>query len=406
MNSISKNEKIFLFIIFFGLFFFPHAIRMQIFHSISQRSYLWNINFISDIGIIMLYLYNAKNSVNFSSVFKPQWHYIIPAIALIPLFVSMKTNQYSFGYFVVYVLCCVLPLSVLFYTIKSDTKDHIIAFLLRIYNAIIIILVITALMDSIFDNIVIKHLADFFTIDHNFNEFAYAAVGDTERNRFYSIYGHPLENATLFNMFFILNYTYNKASANSLLPMRLCPIITFLGISCCDSKGGLIIFLGLMLIAYYNNIKLLASVAIMIIIVVCSGLLDDLIVRLTTQEISNGRFSGLSSLLQSTETPLRFFVGYGDISKYGPYSPVFEFSGIVMAFNYGILFSILILGTIFVFCSHKFLSAKKYQAFLFWLLFFAEINTYNFMAHTLDSSLIYCFLTMLLINLSITSQSN
>lgn len=406
MNSSFKKEKLALFIIFIGLFLFPHALRMQIFHSISQRSYLCNINYIALIGIIILYVNKAREEFPRISNITHYWYYAIPITALIPLFISMNTNGYSLGYFVVYVLCCVLPIYVLFYNVKTNNKKHIIGFLLTLYNIIIIILVITALIDVLFDRIVIRHLATFFTIDTDFYWYAYLPPSDIDAMRFFSVYGAPLENASLFNMFYILNHTYGKTYNKPLLPTWLCSTITLLGISCCNSKGGLIIFLALVLVAYYNNIKLLVTAGVTVLIVLCSGLLDNLIVRLTTQNFSNGRFSGLWALLQNAETPLRFFKGYGDISKYGPYSPVFEFSGIVMAFNYGILFSVLILGTIFVFCSYTLLSAKKYQAFIFWFLFFLEINTYNFMAYTVDSSLIYCFLTMLLINLAVSKQTD
>lgn len=395
-------EKISFFIIFAGLFLLPHSLRMQIIHSVTLRTYLWNINFVAYFGIISLYFWCIKNGAFSLADLKKKWYYVLPCCALIPLLFSMLSYGRSFGFFAVYVLCCVFPLYLLFYEIKSDEKS-IIRFLLTMFNIIVIILAVTALMDSLFDKVVIRHLAEFFTIDGNFHTFALAE--NSETNRFYSVYGHALENATFFNMFFVLNYTYNKKMDEPLLPIWLCTIVSFLGIACCGSKGGLLIFLALILVAYYNNMKLLISVVALIAVVYLSGFMDNLIFRFATQNFSNGRFRGLIGLLQSAETPLRWWTGYGDISEYGPYSPVFELPSIVMAFNYGIVFAVIILGTMFFYCCYKLLASGNYQILLFWILFFMEINTYNFMANTVDSSMIYCFLTMLLINIS-TIESN
>lgn len=392
-------EKISLFIIFAGLFLFPHSLRMQIIHSVTLRTYLWNINFVTYLGVILLYYFHLKSSALSWNSLNGKWYYVLPVCSLIPLLASINAYDRGLGYFIVYTLCCVFPLYLLFYEIKDD-KNSIIRFLLKIFNIIIILLVISALLDSLFDKMVIRHLAEFFTIDGNFHAFAYASADNTEANRFYSIYGHPLENATFFNMFFILNYSFNKKMGEPLLPTWLCMIISFLGIACCGSKGGLLIFLALIFVAYYNNMKLLIAAAILVVVVFATGLMDNLILRLTTQNFSNGRFQGLSNLLHNTETPLLWWIGYGDVSEYGPYSPVFEFPSVVMAFNYGIIFAVIVLGTMFFYCCYRFLANKNYQALLFWILFFMEINTYNFMAYTLDSNMIYCFFMMLLINIS------
>jgi len=385
------------FICFFSLFIFCYNIRQQLVSTFSQRTFLWGINYLAYIGFFLIFIATKRNYDKSDIIFRS-----FPLISLIfplPMYLS---GFRTFGFYIMYCLCCVFSLYFIMLEFSPEIRPIILRYFIISFNILILILVAWACIDNIFGQPILKWLSNYMTYNGNFEYFAYPT--DTENDRFFSFFGHPLRNATLFNAYYIINILYNEHH-KPIMPSWLCCILTFLALACCGSKTGLFVVVAITIVSFYKSKKLLIPIGILFIAIACSGLMNNLIIRLISTPLTTGRFSALKMLFEDTEHPLRFLSGYHSVDFATCPFAAFEFPAIMFSFEHGILFSILILGTILSYVFYKLYKIKHIKAFILWLLLYGEVNTYPDMAQDLDGSLIFCFLTMIILNICYDNTS-
>lgn len=412
MNNLTQHSKklynpnnayaIYVYIMAFGLFATPYLLRQQIITSFSNRTFLWGINYIS---LFALFLFISQNILHK----KFNIWYLFPALSLIALLPTQFAHPISWGGIFLFSCCCIFPQYILFSDFSVPGKEYCIKRFLVFFDCIIFILFITALIDKVADRCIIKQLASFLTCDEGVSQFAY--LNDSEHKRFFSILGHPLTNAFLFNAFYALNILYNKYHKN-LLPNYIWTIITLLSLICCGGKTGITVGLIITIFTYYRKWQFYVLVAVSIPIVYISGILDNLIYRFTKLPLTTGRASGLKSLLADERISFRIFQGYGSLlgSKYK--SPEFDFLHVASEFplidhslHYGILFALLLLLPPFIYVTIRLWKEKRFTDWFFWCLLYAEVNTYNGFSSRLDVSFIFYFLSFILINIAPSSDA-
>lgn len=395
-KNVSKNisnslQIIGFFICFFSLFIFTYSIRRQIVSFFSQRTFLWGINYCAYIGFFLIFIAAKKKFTKENIIF-----YILPVISLFfPMQLAFNGFK-SLGFYIMYSFCCAFSLYFIMLEFSPEIRPIILRYFIICFSFIMTILLIWALIDHTFGQPILKWLTNYMTSDSLFVTFAYPT--STESNRFYSFFGQPIRNATLFNSFYVINILYNEKH-KPVIPSWLCCIMVFLAIACCGSKTGLFVCIAITVISFYRNIKLLFLVIIVFIAIAFSGTMDNLILRLTSQPLSTGRWYSLKILFADSNHPFHLFHGYGSVDISNAPFAAFEFPFTMFSFEFGVLFAILILGTLLIYVSYHLLKQHHMKALFLWLLLFGEVNTYPSIAQDEDHSLIFCFLTMIILNI-------
>lgn len=398
-----NNYNIYVYIMAFGLFITPYLLRQQIITSFSNRTFLWGINFIALSALFLLVLQNLLcKKINI-------W-YLFPAFSLIALLPTQFAHPISWGGVFLFACCCIFPQYILFSDFSSPNKDLCMRHFLIFFDFIIIMLFITALIDKISDRYIIKQLASFLSCDESIAGFAY--LEDSEHNRFFSILGHPLTNAFLFNTFYILNTLYNKYHKR-LLPNFMCAGISLLALICCGSKTGITVGLLITISIFFRKWQFYALAAISIPVVYLSGILDNLIYRFTKLPLTTGRVSSLKLLFTDKRISFHLLQGYGSLlgtkyksSEFDFISIASEFPLVDHALHFGLLFALLLLLPPFVYMTIRLRKEKRYIDWFFWCLLYAEVNTYNGFSSRLDVSFIFYFLSFILLNMTSPDESN
>lgn len=411
MNKIKKlftfmrnpgSKCIYVYIMAFGLFITPYLLRQQIISQFSPRTFLWGINFIS---LFALFLFVFQNVLTL----KINIWYFTPVLAIIALLPTQLSFPISWGVMFLFCCCCIFPQYIIFSDFSAPNKERCIRHFLIVFNCIIFLLFITALIDKITDRFVIKQLAAFLTCDEGVAGFAY--LDDSEHNRFFSILGHPLTNAFLFNFCYVLNILYNKYR-KTLLPNYVLAVITLFSLICCGGKTGITVGIIITVLTFYKKWQFYVLAALAVPISYISGILDNLIYRFTKLSLTTGRATAVQLLYQDERISLPLFIGYGSRMDTEYAGTPFWFVGLASEFplidhtlHYGLLFALLLLLPPFIYVTIRLWKQKRFMAWFFWCLLYAEVNCYNGFSSCLDVSFIFYFLTFILLNITFASDS-
>lgn len=395
--SSDITYNIYVYIMAFGLFITPYLLRQQIITSFTNRTFLWGINYIALSALFLFVLQNILHKrINI-------W-YLFPALSLISLLPTQFAYPISWGGIFLFACCCIFPQYILFSDFSVPNKNLCIQRILIFFDSIILLLFITALIDKLADRFIVKQLASFFTCDEGVSLFAYR--NDSEFNRFFSILGHPLTNAFLFNAFYVLNILYNKYH-KKMLPDYICAGISLLSLICCGGKTGITVGLIITLFIFFRKWQLYAIAAIFIPIAYICGILDNLIYRFTKIPLTTGRVTALQLLFQDERISFHLFNGYGSLlgtqykgSDFEFISIAGEFPLIEHALHYGIFFALVLLLPPFIYVTIRLWNEKRFLDWFFWCLLYAEVNTYNGIACCLDVSFIFYLLSFILLNIT------
>ncbi len=396
-RNSDADSAIYIYWMAFGLFITPYLLRQQIVTSFTNRTFLWGINY---IALLALFLFVFRNILNRQSSI---W-YFFPALSLITLLPTQFIYPISWGGVFLFACCCILPQYILFSPFSSLKKEHCIRHFLVFFDCIILLLFITALIDKIADRFFIKLLASFLSCDAGVAGFAY--LEDSEHIRFFSILGHPLTNAFLFNFCYSINILYNKYHKR-LLPNCICAVFSLLSLICCGGKTGITVGIIITILTFYRKWQFYALAVISLPIIFISGILDNLIYRFTQIPLTTGRAAALQLLLTDERISFHFFNGYGSLMGSEYKTPEFSFIGIAGEFSfiehslhYGILFTLILLLTPFIYMTIHLWKARRFIDWFFWCLLYAEVNSYNGFSSCLDVSFIFYFLSFILLNIT------
>ncbi|WP_154991605.1 hypothetical protein [Priestia megaterium] len=326
-------------------------------------------------------------------------------------FISFYYSNQSISTYIMLIANLLLPLYLFSIKINGNQALSILKGFTRIFNILIIVLIMTAILDYISNSAIqllmaktifsSSEMGKLINLEHSWGIY-----------RFYSFLGHPLQNARYFLIFFIVNNIYAKYD-KFLMKSYLISLITMLGLILCGSKTSIII--GLVLIVFFSNIKrykFLYTILIVLAIVVLINtplFQENLKLRfldsMHSGDLTTGR-SGLVDLLKTSGIQPNWLLGGGpDYSREVALSlngkiNNFEYPFIMLPFDYGIVGTAIIYILIFLKPLLKFLQNKQFYIFVCFLAITLNVNTNNGIANLgADYFAQLCFIIFIMINL-------
>ncbi|MGG3445507.1 hypothetical protein CN327_08350 [Bacillus cereus] len=307
-----------------------------------------------------------------------------------------------------------IPLLLVGIKIKYEQALEALKVFLRIFNFFIILLFLSGIIDVLTKSGIQLALAatvfkgkelDLLIIKENLSGIY----------RFYSFAGHPLTNAKYFLIFYIMNKVYAK-KVGYLMNRYLITLITMVGLVLCGSKTALVLFV--ILLIFYSDVKkhkflYYIGIASLLLVIYNSDLFEDnlkqrFVEGFTSGNISSGRNDLLELLVNSSSAELPgFFYGGGANSsremalELGGGASNFEYPLIMLAYDYGILGTLIIYICIFFYPIYVFWRNKDFYIMVNFIFLTLMINSNNSIANlSSDYMAQHCFLILLLINIS------
>lgn len=376
-----KNNKIdkIIVIIVVALFLVPVFVREMFLSSFYQ------INFLAFIGCLISLYYNISGSK--IRVSKPYLVTLWIIMFVILIISEMHAGRTIKGFVRVFGGLLV-PLILLYY--KPRNLDKTLRFIIKGFNIACFIIVIIGIVDMRLDKNIVS---SYFLLADDFNYYSMSIKG----NRLYSFLGHPLYNAQIFLSTFGLNYAYNDLILHNHKNDKWIIIILFIGIAMTASKSAIVIYLALLCILYIKNLKYIIFVFTSAIFSYRLGIFDLVISRFSGS-LSTGRNELWGELQGYNIDFFNFFVGHGSDSKYSfAYidewaRAAFEYPVRLFALEFGILFTIIIMITLFAIPIYELLKRKQ-KYFCLLIIFVAvslHVNIYNGIGTYMDQMYMFC----------------
>lgn len=229
--------------------------------------------------------------------------------------------------------------------------------------------------------------------------------------RLYSLIGHPLVTAWYLLIFYMLNVLYNRYY-KPLLNDYFVIIVTFIGLLLCGSRTALIVAL-LMLIFLNNSKNKLGFISFVTVMgaglfstsLFKENLLQRFILHYEAGDVSQGRNQAFYNVLHGFAQAPAWFTGGGLDSSYEitmkwGFIKSFEYPIIMLAYDLGIVTTFLIYVAILLVPIYVFLKNRSYRILAFFLLMSIYINGFTSLADYTDYMGQFCFVAMILINMS------
>ena len=367
-----------LVLIFVGLILLPIHLRRPFLRLIEQLKPYSLTNFACVLAALIL-LITKRDYTKAEFALCGLW-----LLLLIPL--SLSCREQPLYKPVTAALNCWFPAFLIIQRINAENREKTIRIVLRVFDLFVAVLFCIGLYEKMNGHILFRTMEEWLRVNGlKSNEYTlFVSMLDSGIKRFFSFWGHPLTNAVLFNACFILNDIYHR-SINKRYPKILFFVIAIIGdaVLSVGKTAVVVCALYFVLINWKQKrwfiVYILGAAAAYF-----SGLLNNLIDRFTNTSITSGRVDRLIEYFSGDLYPLRFFTGYGYGTTYlkemKHLSPAFEFPVLMFALDYGILFSILFVGSIFLYYSYHFLKRKQYMSWIGISLLFAQLHTYNGMS--------------------------
>lgn len=393
-NSIMANRKylqiLSMLLLGIGIFLLPIYLRAPMLKGMIG---VWRyVNVFALVAIVIL-VSMRKQLTNKEKMMIALW--VFATILMI------CSNEKSKTYVTMTVMVQIIaPLLLLLCRLDKKYAESIIKWTLCVFNVFIIGLVLLAVFERFTGYSVLLFVAD--KIDsHDISVIATMAVTE---NRFGSIWGHALTNAFLFNAFYVLNDSYYRVK-HVKYPRLLFLAVAMVGVLLTASKTAIVVLGVYFLLTNYKDKKVMITCVIGIVVVFATGLFDVVIERFASGPLTTGRMGALQTYIDSDVNPLMLWTGYGSSTAFDAdmemFKAAFEFPILMFALDYGILFSVIYIFSIYGYVSYQLIKRKQYALWIGFSGLYAELNTYNGMSiRSHDICYIMCMVSMLLINIS------
>ena len=302
---------------------------------------------------------------------------------------------------VLFVANCMLPVLLILVQLSQKQLQRIMKHFLCVFNVFIVLLLVMALVEKFSGNVILQTVNQLIP-SKEYTSYLYYMEVDVWR--FYSLWGHALSNASLFNIFFVVNDLYHKVYEQK-YPKIVYFAVALLGVLLCSSKTAIIILFGYFLFSSWKNRKLMFGCTAVVIAFLLGGGFKIILQRFMNTSLTTGRFDTFGLYLQSGLKPIRFFCGYGTGTTYSKlmynYRAGFEFPLLMEALDYGVLFAILWLVGLYIYVSYRILQQRQYMVWLGFSVIYAQYNTYNGLALSNQDNFTWlCVISVILINLA------
>lgn len=391
-----KRREIFsLVLLLYGIFITPLLIRQGLWGNSFFNEYVnYHINILSALGIMGLAFSirwkETKNIVCAISI----------AILSILFYITQK-NAWSIAgeaYF-----CCIFPLLLMMVKMQEDSAEQYIRIIANIYNCVIVLVLVCALIDYFSDRWLLRQLSAWVGENAMLKYYTFGELSDNRRMT--SIYGFPLSNGVLFTTFYAVNAMLKKYLKKG-MPMIVVTIMAIIGVAMTQSKTSLVVLLCLILCTNITNIKMMVVSAVVVLTGFYTGIFDNLLNRFTSYTLTTGRNEVLQKVLSDGKYPFQFLKGYGFLSVYEYNMEVpgvkaaFEYPLLMFSLDFGILFGIIIILLILLYPTYVLWKHKHYFMMVCLWGLFLQVNTFNGISLNCDQMLFYCFTVFLILNLS------
>ena len=277
-----------------------------------------------------------------------------------------------------------LPLYLVFQRMPRATRKRLVHGFLIAFNIFIIILLVYGLYERMTGGKLMAAAINWFELHGGKpSELRFYQRFTTEGGRMCSFWGHALTNGVLFNVFFILNDIYHRSTATR-YPKMVYFMISLAGVLLVASKVAIIVSCLYLIISNWKQKKWLIVYAAAFCVMYFLGFFQKIIRRFTTGPITTGRVGAMKAYFAGDLFPLKILTGYGTGTTYGKQmyhlKAAFEPPLLMYSLDYGIIFAVLFLFSIYAYVSWYFLSRRQIASWLGISLYFAQINTYNAMS--------------------------
>lgn len=311
----------------------------------------------------------------------------------------------------------IVPLTLGCINLEMSKEDAIVIVkrFLKIFNVLVYFVFFLMMIDLVSHNSILTILGN---ISDDYLEFALKAEEEVLRQS--SLFGHQLGTKTIFLVFFSLNELFEKIEQRNKWSRWINLIIALVAIVLTGSKSGFVIFAVLLIYFYLDLKKPISIIGVSLIVVAAyfGGMMDALLERFQTTDLTTGRVTGWNNIQDSLQKPQLFF-GEGQglftrlelTNKEQEVQAAFELPVLGYLYQFGFLFTFLLLFILFGRLLILFLGKNGRVFFIPYLMMILDMNGYNqllfnpdFVGVVMMINLVYVLL--LLINKSKVTEKN
>ena len=278
--------------------------------------------------------------------------------------------------------------------------------MLKIMNYLLIVIIIIGCIDYISNFKIQQILIKYFFLEGYFTE-------DIARNmngfyRYYSIWGHPLRLGGMILNIFALNIVCIRYYGK-IININFLAIICLIGASLVNSKTTIVGLVGLTLLMSFREkkgtlIKLLISLVILFIIFNTDFFRETIINRFINTDLTTGRNEIVKYMIDGyVEKPKWIGEGRGysyyitGLTGLGALS--FEYPPIMFSYDYGIVATIFIYISIFIYPVVRMIKSKQWLVLCCYGIVFLQYNTHAGIVVKEDAMIQLVFFTYLILNM-------
>lgn len=390
-NEIQVNKKCIIFLLI-SIFVFSQELRVGIIQ-----------NKISGINILALISLGILVIKNFRKINKQKL--VLLYLTIIVYICTSMMYEHKITTIINCILILIIPLILVIVEVSNETIQYAFKITIIILNLIILIITIIGILEIIFGINVNLFISNFMS--EKTREQIIGNSMSIQGKRLYSFMGHPLFNAELYFMFFILNNLYNKYIKKQQFSLWIL-VVTVVGIAFTGSKTGIILLCVsiIFLFEYNTKFKKLSIIICGLVIVLESGLFNTVISRFNSGSLTTGRSEMWTEIQALNLYPIKFFTGYGlgftfIFNSYLPMaSAAYEYPIRMFSLEIGMLMTGMIYIFLFVIPTLVLIRRKHIYIYICYLIVFLDVNTFNGLSTSGDKMLIFCFFIFLILNLS------
>lgn len=382
---------------FLGTVLTPVQVRSSVLHKLfPSGGYLCYLNFPCTLALLLSFIRLKRWE-------KADW--AVFAAWLLSLVLMLVSNRGLEATRYITIPCQnLLPVYFILFRMNRDTRQGSVRLFMILFNSFILVLLAFAVEEKITGGAVMNAFTEWLVSHGMYASEFQRMAGET---RTYTFWGHPLTNTLLFNGFLALNIAWYRSRGKKIYALMYVPAAAA-GVLLGGSKMGIVVFLLLVAVLCWEHKKWFLACIPVLAVLYFAGALNTIIGRFTGTTLTTDRAEGLARYFDVwyQAWPFRWLAGYGSGVALDPNHPLydcrqgFEFSLLMFAIDYGIVFALLVMIGSWGYITWRCLRKKQWTVWLCWSLVFAELNTYNgFALRNQDVFIIGCFLAMVMLNM-------
>jgi hypothetical protein len=376
-----NKVQFFLFLMFFGVDFFPITVRKAI-----SSTVLGQINVVSCCGLIgLLYIslqgrnaYIRKSILSvlvLTVLFFGVLDYILQGLGM----ASFAANGSFF----------LLPFLLLLIDFRDeDTKKTAVLMWYRFLSIAAHIICFTMLIDLFFDGDASEILYSIFPLD--------SLLQSINEGRSISYYGHPLTSKTIAIIYYLVSNAVDESGLKKVNKMW-CTFVCLVCVLMSGSKGGILLFFVILFVVNFKNrrIRYFVLTLILMYVLYLWGLFDVVLERFSTSAtLTTGRLASIALVLGNAK--YKFYMLRGTTTTTSSDNTIGAFSEMSVfwwAYRNGILNSILKSIVLYAYPVIMLLKRRNIRLLLMFGLCMVEFNTSNYIC-SIGDGLLVCVATV------------